>query len=413
MALAAPHPRHDHGLTIAATPDPIVAGDAVLIYGQLNVPNPGNRTIVLYHRVNPAPFFTVIGTTKTTSTGFYEFTRAENPITGLSVVMTNRNWYVRAPGLAGNIHSRTVHERVAAEVTLTIPASPPSGYLTNHPVMFTGSVAPDHADGRVLLQQQTGTAGNTWKTVKTGRLDGASQFSIPYRFKVPGDHTMRVFFPGDARNIAAPSDPVTVVVQQAEVPGFTISTTTPIIGAGSSTAIAGTLSGVTAPVMVTLFGHTDGQPYAPITSVPTSATGSYSFTVSPSNNTEYQVRTTFAPHRHTAQLFEGVQDEVTINPVPPTSAVGQSVTFTGSVTPDHAGHYITLERLGADGRYHVVAAEFLNASSAYRFTWTFGTPGTKTFRVFIPGGPENVGGYSSLVSVSVSLPPVTSLPPAT
>ncbi|MDQ6804220.1 MAG: hypothetical protein M3065_04500 [Actinomycetota bacterium] len=409
LAVAAPH--INHGLTIAATPNPIVSGDGVLIYGQLNTKNPGNQTIVLYHRVNPAPFFTVIGTTKTTSTGFYEFTRAEG------VVLTNRNWFVRAPGLPGNVHSRTVHERVAAEVTLAAPTAPSTGFLTNQPVVFTGAVAPNHAGNRVLLQEQAGLSGDTWKTLKAGRLDGSSQFSIPYRFRVPGDHSIRVFFPRDGRNIAASSDAVTVTVQQKENPYFTINTSAPIIADGGSATISGvlTMPASTTPdpgVMVTLWGHTVGEAYAPIASTTTLTDGSYSFSVTPQHNEEYQVRTSFAPLRVSARLFEGVQDVVTITPSATTSTVGSSVTFTGSVTPDKAGHVIELQRLGADGHYHVVAVGFVNPSSAYQFNWTFGTPGTKTFRVRVPGGPDNVGGDSSTVAITVSLPPVTSLPPA-
>jgi hypothetical protein len=49
---AAPH--HNHGLTINATPNPIIAGEAVLIYGQLHGSHPGGQKIVLHHRVNPA-----------------------------------------------------------------------------------------------------------------------------------------------------------------------------------------------------------------------------------------------------------------------------------------------------------------------------------------------------------------------
>ena len=124
------------------------------------------------------------------------------------------------------------------------------------------------------------------------------------------------------------------------------------------------------------------------------------------------MRTSFAPIRASAQLFEGVQDVVTINSSSPTSAVGQSVTFTGSVAPDKAGHVIDLERLGTDGHYHVVAIGFVNASSAYKFVWTFGTPGAKTFRVHVPGGPDNVGADSPTQAVAVSLPAVQLLPPA-
>lgn len=411
--MAAAAPRHNHGLTIAVTPNPIISGEGVLIYGQLNTSNPGNQTIVLYHRIAPKPFFTVIGTTKTSPTGFYEFPRAEG------VVLTNRNWFVRAPGLQSNVHSRTVHERVAAEVTLNPPApTPPStAFLTSQPVVFTGAVAPDHAGQRVLLQEESSVSGNTWKTLKVGRLDGSSQYSISHRFRVPGDYTVRVLFPGDARNIAGTSDPVTAVVQQKENPYFTITASPPIVPDGTLATISGvlTMPASTTPdpnVMVTLWGHTYGTPYAPITSTPTGTDGSYSFSVTPEHNVVYQVRTSFAPARHSAQLFEGVEDVVTMTPSATTSTVGSSVTFTGSVTPDKAGHVIELERLGADGHYHVVSVGFVNASSAYQFNWTFGTPGTKTFRVRIPGGPDNVGAASSSVSITVSLPPVSSLPPA-
>lgn len=94
-----------------------------------------------------------------------------------------------------------------------------------------------------------------------------------------------------------------------------------------------------------------------------------------------------------------------------TSAVGQSVAFTGTVTPDKAGHVIELQRLGRDGLFHTVDAGVVSAGSAYEFAWTFGTSGTETFRAHIAGGPDNVGGYSPAVAVTVSLPLVSTLPP--
>jgi hypothetical protein len=409
MAVAAPH--HNHGLTIAATPNPIISGDAVLIYGQLEGTDISNQTIILYHRVAPNSYFTEIGTTKTTATGFYEFARAEG------VVLTNRSWYVRAPGLAGNVHSRTVHEKVAAEVTLNPPTSSTGTFVTGQPLTFTGSVAPDHAGGRVLLQEETGASGNSWKTLKAGRLNGSSQFSIPVAFKAPGAYTLQAVFPGDQRNTAAASDTVTVTVNQKENPAFTITAVPSTISDGTSTTISGTLSmpGTTTPdpnVMVTLWGHTNGAPYTPVASTTTATNGSYQFVESPQLNTEYQVRTSFAPILSSAQTFVGVRELVSITPSSTTSVVGQSVTFSGAVAPDKAGHVIDLQRLGADGRYHNVATGVVNPSSAYQFTWTFGTPGTKTFRVHIPGGPDNVGGDSAPVTISVALPPVQTLPVA-
>jgi len=409
-------PRHNHGVTIAATPNPILSGEAVLIYGQLNGSNHSGQTINLYHRVNPARSFTLIGTTQTLANGFYEFTRAEG------VVTTNRSWFVTAPHLPGNVHSRTVSERVAALVSLMASAPPTAnGYQTNHPIAFTGHVSPNHAGERVLLQvQNSANGGDDWKTLKAGVLDPGSNYDIHYRFRMPGAYNLRAVFGGDARNIEGVSDTSSVVVQQTEVSDFTINSTAPIINYGGQAEITGALylPGTTTPdpgVSVTLWGHTDGQKWHTVGNPDTTlSNGSYGFSVSPSNNTVYQVRTTFTPpaRRDTAALFEGVRDVVTIVASSMTSVVGGSVTFQGTVSPDKAGHDIYLERLGADGDFHVVAIGVVRPDSTYSFKWTFGTPGAKEFRVRIPGGPENVGGVSPTVTVQVALPPVTSLPPA-
>ena len=55
----------------------------------------------------------------------------------------------------------------------------------------------------------------------------------------------------------------------------------------------------------------------------------------PNYNTVYQVRTTLAPRRHSAVLFEGVQDVLTLTTPSSTctSEIGGSVTFTGTVLP--------------------------------------------------------------------------------
>jgi hypothetical protein len=409
-------PRHNHGLTINATPNPIITGDAVLIYGQLNGADHAGQWIYLFHRVNPSPGFKLIGVTKTNSFGFYWFTRAEN------VVLTNRSWYATAPFLPGDIHSRTVHERVAAAVNISASATTTD---TNTPVVFSGNVDPVgfHVGERVALQEQVGTTGNVWHTLKGGVIDSSSNYSISYRFRVQGTYTLRVEFPGDVRNTAAASSTVPLTVDQTQNPTFTINSSSPIISAGQSATISGVLylPGPTATspaspepnVNVTLFGHTPGQPFTVLGYAYTAAmNGSYSFTVSPSNNTVYYVRTTFPPPplRHTAELFEGVSDVVSLNASSPRALVGPTVTFTGNVTPDKAGHVIELQRLGKDGDFHTVALGVINGASAYRFVWRFGNQGTFTFRTMVPGDPLNLSGTSTPVTVTVMLPAVSALP---
>jgi hypothetical protein len=414
VASAAPH--RNRGLTINATPNPIVAGDGVLIYGQLNTPPVGSQTIVLYHHISGSHTgYTRIGSTTTNAAGFYEFTRAAG------VVLTNRSWFARQDGIHG-VHSRTVHERVAALVSLTANESTAD---TNHAIVFTGHVTPNHPFEPVLLQEQGGLTGNDWVTLKRGTLGVGSNFAIPYRWRRPGVRDVRVVFRGDTENIAGASDPVTVSIEQTQVADFTISVApTDVIPDGSSLTISGILAkpGTTtttpAPsTNVTLWGQTASQAYHAIATATTGTDGSYGFSLTgglaPAHNEVYQVRTTLPPARHSAQLFEGVRDVVTISPSANGATVGGSVTFTGSVVPIKVGHAVYLQKLGADNDWHNVEVGVINVSSNYSFTWTFGTMGSKQFRVRTPGGPDNVGAVSPAETVSVTgLAPPSTLAPA-
>lgn len=397
-------PRHNRGLTINAIPNPIDAGEGVFIYGHLNLGPVAGQTIVLYHHLaGSGRGYARVGVTTTDSHGFYEFTRAEN------VVMTNRSWFVREAGIH-RIHSRTVFERVAAQVSLTASTTTA---VTGQPVVFTGHVDPSHAGERVVLQQETNSG--DWRTLKSGRLDGGSNYAITHRWRFPGDHTVRVLFPRDVRNIDGVANPVTVAVQQKQIAGFTISSSDQLISYGQSAIISGVLG--TAPVNtpVTLWARNAYQTqFTPIADTTTGSGGSYMFAPqTPAFNTVYVVRTTMAPHRHTAVLFEGVQDALSLTPSSTTSNVGGHVTFTGTVLPDKAGEVIYLQRLGADGDWHSEAISFVTHGSTFQFGWTFGKAGTYQFRVRLPGDGANVGGASAPVAIQVS--PATSpstLPPA-
>jgi hypothetical protein len=410
-SVASAAPGHNRGLTINAIPNPIDAGEGVIIYGHLNVAPVGGQRIILYHHLAGTNLgYTKVGQTTTDSRGFYEFTRAED------VVLTNRSWFAREQG-AHFIHSRTVSERVSALVSI---AASTTMTTTAQPVTFTGTVTPDHAGERVVLQEET-QSGN-WRDVKSGRLDGGSNYSITKAWRFAGDHIVRVLFPRDVRNIAGASDTVTVAVQQKQVPGFTIASSDQLISYGQAVTISGVLdepSSSTTPdanIPVTLWARNAYQSqFTPVADTTTGTDGSYSFAPQvPGYNTVYQVRTTLAPNRHSAVLFEGVQDVLTLTPSSTTSDVGGQVTFTGTVLPDKAGHVIYLQRLGADGNWHNEEIRVVSNASTFQFGWTFGKAGTYQFRARITGDRGNVGGASAPVTITVSptVAPPASLPPA-
>jgi hypothetical protein len=394
-------PRHNHGLTINAIPHRIQAGEDVLVYGFLKGGTVSNQPIVLYQHLDGfGGGYTAVDHTTTDSRGFYEFN--ENG------VLTNRRWFTRGPG---HTHSRTVVERVAALVSP--PTTSSSTIDTNHRVVFTGTVTPPvHAGDRVLLQQQVGNS-DDWRTLKADRLNRGSAYAFAVRFRVPGERDLRVVFRGDRRNTRSASDTTTITVEQKQVNGFTINSSSPIIKFGDSATISGVLSDRTSPVPVTLCSRAADQRRFTCNQVTmTTSGGSYSFTVSPPVNELYQVRANLPPRRHTAVLFEGVKDVVSMSANPTTVPEGGTVTFTGNVTPDKAGHPIYLQRKGKDGDWHTVEIGRVRHDSSYQFSWTFGGTGTRDFRARIPSDEHNVGAASDPVTITVTEAPASSLPPA-
>ena len=400
---SAAHPQYNRDLTIRATPGHIIAGDPVLIYGRFEGRDRADREITLYHRISEHGPFTVIGHARTDSAGEYAFTRAQH------VVDTNRSWYVEGPRRS---HSRTIHERVAAEVTLT--AGSPEA-TTRHPLAFSGQVTPGHRGSRVELQVQQGTT-DAWRTVAVGRVGADSDYSIRHGWRTAGEREVRARFAGDVRNTPAASDPTSVVVDQRQAPAFSISSSAPIVTAGQSAAISGVLdqphtSTPDPGAEIDLYARAPhGGSFALVQTTTTDAGGGYGFTVSGPSNQLYRARTVTAPARSSAVLFEGVQDAVTLTPSATTSAVDAAVTFSGTVAPEKAGGLVYLERLGRDGHWQVAATTTVSATSTFSFDWTFGAAGTKQFRVRVLSGADNIGGVSAPVTIAVSQPSLSALP---
>lgn len=398
--------RAGYGVSIFAAPNPIVAGDAMLIYGKLT--NSGgrpvaNQAVVLWHRVNPNASFKPVQTTRTDSGGFYEFARADG------VVISNRNWYV----VADATRSRTVHERVFAQ--LTLQASSTSA-TTATPVLFTGTVAPNHVGERVLLQRQVGPAGDDWRRIGAGVIGAGGTYSIRHVFRRPaevGPATIRTVFAGDGRNLRTPSNPVELTIEQAQNPNLTLAPSSPTIVDGQSVTLTGKLvtpdNGLpVAGQVVTLLAHTDGQQYQPIARSVTGIDGSFSFSQSPVNNTVYKVS---AGGRESAQVFEGVHDTVSIAASATSAMVGQTIRISGSVTPNKTNHVIYLQLRNASGDFQSIQSTFVGSGSNYVFDHQLVSPGQKTYRVLITGGPENLGAVSQTVQVNVAPAPAAALAP--
>jgi hypothetical protein len=295
-------------------------------------------------------------------------------------------------------HSHPHPPLVHATVTLEQPAEP---LLTSNPIVFTGVVVPDRVGGRVILQRQVGLDGDRWRTIDSATVGAGSRYTIVHRFRAAGDRTLRAVYRRDHRTLRGESTPISIVVQQRQIEGFTIGADATTIDFGQSVTIAGTLTG--GPnTSVTLYGRrTRGGRFRPLAAGTTDASGNYSFVQSPTRNAVYKVRVTTDHGRHTAPLFVGVRDVVSIAASATSGQVGDVVTFTGTVQPDKRRHAIYLQRL--DGAvWNTIAVGRIGAGSAYALTHVLVVPGDAQFRTVVPGGPVNQRGISSAVTIAVT-----------
>ncbi len=372
----------------------------------------------VFQHIPGTPGFGNVQSTTTDAQGFYQFQNAGG------VVETNRVWHVQSRGA----ESPNREVRVAAQVTLS---GPPEGtqILTGvaNKVTFTGTVTPADVGARVILQRQNALTGNEWHRIDSGVVEASGAFSIAHTFVVPGDANLRVLVRSQGRNVASPSDVLTYEISQAQNPALTINASADPITYGQSVTLSGVLAGETGTV--TLEAHTVHQPgWVQVAQVPTTSTGAYTFPPqTPVNSTFYRVKSGGAPPcppgaacpaiemiNTSALLYEAVRYVLTAQVSATTVLEGQTLTFTGSVTPtpSRPGHVIYLERQNpSTHEFHVVQVSTLTPESTFSIPYQVYSTGTEVFRIHIPGGPDNGSAASQPFTIQVNPASATTLTP--
>jgi hypothetical protein len=405
VAIAAKHPSPNgrHRISLFTSENPVTYGDSLVLFGRLTGPNNGRRLVVLWHHVNgTGPGFTVVQTGRTDAAGFFAFQRVEN------VVKSNREWFVTS--LAAR--SRTIREKVVDQVTLN---GPPDGspLQTGQPYTFSGTVAfAATAAGQpsVLQRQNAATGAASWNTIDHGVVGADGSYTITHRFVVPGDANIRVLVRANGLHIASPSAELNYEISQTQAPGLSINANPDPMLFGGGVVVSGTLSGGAANTTMTLLSHLVGQPgFTPVTTTQTDASGNYVFpSQSPQRNTFYEVQ---GGGKTSAVVFEGVRDVLNASAAPTTILQGQTVTFSGNVAPDHTGHVIWLQEQNATATgFHTVQVAQVLPGSTYSIVHQLFAIGTHTFRVQIPGGPENEGAVSQSFTITVNPAAASQLP---
>ncbi|MCL2769155.1 MAG: transthyretin-like family protein [Solirubrobacterales bacterium] len=405
-ATAHKHPGSgDCRVSLYVAPRIISVGESATAFGKLTCPRPGgasNRVVRLFEHVHGTPGATLVASTTTDVNGNYEIEKAGGEIT------TNGYFLVRSHGARSA--SRPV--RVEADVTLS---GPPEGtqLFTGHPVTFTGTVDPTDVGAVVILQRQNALTGNEWHWIGRTEVVAGGAFTLTHVFRYPGDADIRVLVRSQGRNIPSPSNVLTYEISQAQNPALTIESSADPITFGGSAIIGGKLTakasrGANQPV--TLYARIAGQHFAAVAQSTTNSEGDYSFPAqSPSNSTFYRVK---SPHRSSAVLYEGVRYLLTAQVSQTTVQAGMPLTFSGTITPDHTGGIVYLERKDARGPgYHVIQVATIGANSSYSIEHRFYDAGVKTVRVFVPGNPLNGAAPSAPFEIEVTPAPASALMP--
>ncbi len=384
------------GLTLNVAPRLVTAGETALAFGQLSCApaTEGGQTVILYEHAAGTPNFTVAGTATTDAHGSYQITTP--------ALTANSDFYAVAAGA----QSRHRNVRVAAQVTLSGPAEAHQlfiGHLKTgrvNAVTFTGTVSPNDAGARVVLQRQSDVRGNGWHRIGLTVVTSNGTFAITHIFRVPGDSNIRVLVRENHHNVASPSNVLTYEISQAQNPALTIQTSSNPIPFGGSVTITGSVPG--APnTAVTLLARGAGAKFAPVVTGKTDGSGNYSFPPqSPPVSTFYKVQ---GAGKSSAVLYQGVKYLLTAAVSATSVQSGQPLTFTGTATPARPGHVIYLERQNLLGTgFHVVAVGTESAGGAYAITHAIFPPGNDVFRIKIPGDPGNGGTASQLFTINVT-----------
>ncbi len=398
-----PSPRGRCAINIRVAPRLITAGEQVEVKGRLEclpLASAGGQAVTLYEYVAGTAGYVPVQSTTTDTSGVYEF---KPP-----ALSANTSFYVRSHGA----QSGRKKARVAVQVTLT---GPPEGTQieTGAPnkQTFSGTVSPADVGARVILQRQNAVTGDEWHRIGFSQVETGGNYTITHTFRVPGDASIRVLVRSDRINSPSASTPLEYEISQAQNPSLTIVSSADPITYGQSATISGVLAGTTTPQTVTLLARTvHQQGFAPIAEVSTGAGGAYSFPAqAPVNSTLYRVQ---GAGQKSAVLYEGVKDVLTAEVSPTTVQAGEALTFKGTVTPDQTGHIIYLERQNAAGTaFHVVQVGHVLPGSVYSIVHQVYVPGSKVFRVDIPGGPDNGRAVSQLFTVQVNPAPPSALTP--
>jgi hypothetical protein len=392
-------------ISLFAEPHQVTTGETAQVFGNLRcggAPVEGQTVTVFEHSVGIAGF-KMVGSPTSGTGGAYTFTS--------SPIVDDSTFYVSALGARSRI--RIV--RVAPQVTLLGPAEG-SQLKTGirSAVSFAGIVSPADAGARVFLEREQATGFEEWGAIQETTVRPNGSYAMTHIFRVPGDANLRVIIsPHGKFDLRGISNTLSYEISQNQNPHLTIFSSSDPVSFGLPVTISGVLAGG-ANQKVTLFGRVfpASAGFAKVQETTTNGSGEYKFVIpAAAQSTGYRVSANTSAV-NSAVLFQGVKYSLTAGVSANTVQAGQSLTFSGAVTPARAGKPVYLERQNLiGGGFHIVDLTTVSSTGGYSITHFMFGPGKQVYRVHVPGDPDNQAVSSPTFPIEVTPAPVGSLRP--
>jgi hypothetical protein len=393
-------------MTLSVASARLTAGESATLIGSLSCPLPGEaaeQAIAIDQRTAGTPGWSVIGSATTEANGAFELTTA--------ALEANSAFYASWQGLRSDRQA----VRVAPAVTI---GGPPAATQLPHTarrasadsaestVTFAGTVGAVPAGTPVILQRESASASEDWRRIGAGVVQADGSYSISHSFSISGPATVRVVVRARGQ-LAAASEPLTYEVAQRQNPRLTVASSARPLLYGHPLTISGVVA-AGANESLTLLARARGGAFAAIATTTSDAEGKYEFPLqAPATSTFYKVR---GAHVSSATVFEGVAPTLTAQVSSGSIDAGQTLTFSGTITPGHAGQTVYLERQNPSGvGFHVVATATLDEASQFSIAHKVFGAGKQVFRIKVPRDAEMQAVASELFDILVQPAPASSL----
>ncbi|HEV3047159.1 MAG TPA: hypothetical protein VGY13_07330 [Solirubrobacteraceae bacterium] len=206
----------------------VIAGESATLTGSLSCPatvSAAEQTVTLNGHVAGTPGASPLGTVTTEADGAFHLST--------EALDADSNFYATVPGA----RSERVWVRVAPLVTIAGPAagteltagggrvaanaqaSSAGANTTSSTVTFTGTVSPEEAGPRVVLERESANDPERWIVLGSAPVGAGGGYAITHTFGIAGTATVRVVLRARRNHLAGVSATLSYQIVRAAVAG--------------------------------------------------------------------------------------------------------------------------------------------------------------------------------------------------